>query len=356
MCGFLSRTTEKAAAFIQRRFVWMIAGSYLVAALAPDLGLRLRALGWRGLGSGNGELQVTLPTALLALLLFNAGLGVRLRHLNELVRSPWALLVGLAANSLTPLLFLIALSLTIPLWHNRDEPQSLLVGLALVASMPIAGSSTAWSQNANGDPALSLGLVLASTLLSPLTTPPALLCAGLMTDRVHSDALSSIASGGAGSFLALFVLAPSIVGIAVGHSLGASRVAALKSRLKLANSVVLITLCYMNASVSLPDAVARPDFDFLALVVAATFGLCLIAFASGWTLGTLMGISDSRRTSLMFGLGMNNNGTGLVLASIVLAEHPRALLPVLIYNLVQHLVAGCVQSWSRRVAIVPSPA
>ncbi len=52
-------------------------------------------------------------------------------------------------------------------WHNPDEVQNILVGLALVASMPIAGSSTAWSQNADGDMALSLGLVLGSTLLSP---------------------------------------------------------------------------------------------------------------------------------------------------------------------------------------------
>ena len=42
----------------------------------------------------------------------------------------------------------------------------------------------------------------------------------------------------------------------------------------------------------------------------------------------------------MFGLGMNNNGTGLVMASLALADHPRVLLPIIVYNLVQHLVAG----------------
>ena len=56
----------------------------------------------------------------------------------------------------------------------------LVVGLALVASMPIAGSSTAWSQNANGNLALSLGLVLLSTLSSPVTTPLALHAVGWM--------------------------------------------------------------------------------------------------------------------------------------------------------------------------------
>jgi hypothetical protein len=42
----------------------------------------------------------------------------------------------------------------------------------------------------------------------------------------------------------------------------------------------------------------------------------------------------------MYGLGMNNNGTGLVLASLVLSSYPRVMVPIIFYNLVQHLVAG----------------
>jgi BASS family bile acid:Na+ symporter len=43
--------------------------------------------------------------------------------------------------------------------------------MVLVASMPIAGSSTAWAQNAKGNLTVSLGLFLLSTTLSPVTTP-----------------------------------------------------------------------------------------------------------------------------------------------------------------------------------------
>jgi BASS family bile acid:Na+ symporter len=66
----------------------------------------------------------------------------------------------------------------------------------------------------------------------------------------------------------------------------------------------------------------------------------VFAFASGWLVGRLFRADGSGRVSLMFGLGMNNNGTGLVLASMALADHPRVLLPIIFYNLVQHLVAG----------------
>jgi bile acid:Na+ symporter, BASS family len=44
--------------------------------------------------------------------------------------------------------------------------------------------------------------------------------------------------------------------------------------------------------------------------------------------------------SLVFGLGMNNNGTGMVLAASALAHLPNVMLPIILYNLVQHVAAG----------------
>jgi BASS family bile acid:Na+ symporter len=58
----------------------------------------------------------------------------------------------------------------------------------------------------------------------------------------------------------------------------------------------------------------------------------------------------------MFGLGMNNNGTGLVLASLALADHPRVTLPIIFSNLVQHLAAGFVDRWLSRTPGGSAPA
>jgi bile acid:Na+ symporter, BASS family len=57
---------------------------------------------------------------------------------------------------------------------------------------------------------------------------------------------------------------------------------------------------------------------------------------------------------LMFGLGMNNNGTGMVLAASSLVALPWAVVPVLAYNLVQHIVAGGIsRSLAKRVQAQP---
>jgi BASS family bile acid:Na+ symporter len=255
---------------------------------------------------------------------------------------PRLLGTGLAANLIVPIAFIFLATRAMTGWHNADEVQNILVGLALVASMPIAGSSTAWAQNADGELALSLGMVLISTLLTPITTPLALHSVGLMTTGDYAEDLHELAAGGTGMFLAGCVLAPSLMGIVIRHALGDIRIAAAKPRLKLINSTILLILNYSNASVSLPQAVAEPDPDFLVLTLAIVVGLCALAFTAGWLVSRFLKATPSQRTALMFGLGMNNNGTGLVLASMSLADHPRVMLPIIFYNLVQHLIAGIV--------------
>ena len=328
--------------FLHRNFIWFLMGSYAVAAVAPKAGLWIKNVSLGRLDLFGESIHVSLPMLLLALLLLNAGLGVEMAQLRHLLRRPWVLAAGLAANLLLPIAYIFVVWQTMRIWHNPDEVENILVGLALVASMPIAGSSTAWSQNANGDLTLSLGLVLFSTLLSPLTTPIALHSVGLMTTGDYSEDLHELAATGTGGFLAACVILPSILGILIRGVAGPERIGRVKPTLKLLNSLNLLVLNYSNASVSLPESISNPDPDFVSVLLVIVSGLCVFAFAAGWLLARLFRTDPAQRTSLMFGLGMNNNGTGLVLATMALADHPRVMLPIIFYNLVQHLVAGCV--------------
>jgi BASS family bile acid:Na+ symporter len=299
-------------------------------------------------------MNLTLPAVLLGLLLLNAGMGVRLAELRGLLGRPAPLVAGLLANLLIPIAFIAAVARTMTLWHNPDEVQIILVGLALVASMPIAGSSTAWAQNAEGDLALSLGMVVASTILSPLATPWALRAVGGFTRGDYAAGLRDLAAHGSGLFLLVCVLLPTTAGISSRALLGDRRAAMIRPWLKTINALTLLVLCYSNASAALPRALAQPDWDFLLAIVGVTGSLCVVAFASGWILGRVLGIETPARTSLMFGLGMNNNGTGLVLASIALSGHPDVMLPVIAYNLIQQVVAASVGAWRGRARIALS--
>jgi BASS family bile acid:Na+ symporter len=163
-----------------------------------------------------------------------------------------------------------------------------------------------------------------------------------MASGDYADQLHRLAAQGTGGFLAVCVVLPSLLGLLGRAAVGGARAEAARPGLKLVNSVTLLVLNYSNGAVSLPQAVAEPDWDFLGMTLGAALGLCVAAFAAGWGLGRLLGAGAGQRAALMFGLGMNNNGAGLVLASVALGGYPRVMLPLIFYNLVQHLVAGAV--------------
>jgi len=79
------------------------------------------------------------------------------------------------------------------------------------------------------------------------------------------------------------------------------------------------------------------------LVIVAL--MCVVGFAAGAVIGWSARAEQPQRASLMFGLGMTNNGTGLVIAAGALAHIPAVMLPVIFYNLIQHVVAGCVDHY-----------
>jgi CHASE3 domain sensor protein len=106
-------------------------------------------------------------------------------------------------------------------------------------------------------------------------------------------------------------------------------------------------LIYSNAAASLPKALAQPVGTLLVMLGEAV-SFCIVAFATGWLVARLLRASPAEEASLVFSLGMSNNGTGLVLASVALAGHPQVLLVIVCYNLVQHLVAGTVDAARRR--------
>jgi BASS family bile acid:Na+ symporter len=335
-------TADRINSFIHHYLIWLIIASYGLASIVPEPGMILRGIQLSNPFSLNHYIPLSL--ILLSLLLFNAGIGVKISELREIGKDIWLLCVGVIANVIVPLIFISIVSLVSRYWHNPREAQEALVGMALVASMPIAGASTAWSQNANGKLSLSLGLVLATTILSPILTPSVLHYVGFITEGDYSEDLHELAAQGVQGFLQTWVILPAIVGIIVRQLLGERWFTQICGYLKLINYCVLIVLNYSNASLALPGLIKNPDLDFLVMCLTIVTLLCILGFWAGNIISQLFNTTITEKASLMFGLGMNNNGTGLVLASISLSDHPEVMIPIILYNLMQHLIASIVNS------------
>jgi BASS family bile acid:Na+ symporter len=303
----LYRHLSSLAHFLHARLLLLLLAVYVLAAFVPGPGLALRKISIAIPGAGP---SFALPALMLSLLLFHAGLGARFSAMRQIRQSAVLMGAGTLVNLVAPFIAILAVHFCLRFWHSPAQFQNIITGMVLVGSMPIAGSSTAWAQNAKGDLTVSLGLVLLSTALSPLTTPLLLRAGSWMTAGAWSHRLHDLATQGTGGFLLGYVLVPAIAGILVRFLLGDGRVQRIQPAVKIVNTAVLVLLCYMNAAVSLPRIVARPDLDFLAVVLLVTVFLCVVMFGAGWLLARFLRLDPARKAPLIFGLGMNNNGTG----------------------------------------------
>jgi bile acid:Na+ symporter, BASS family len=334
--------SKKVLDFLHHNLIWFILFSYALAMTSPGMGLWIRTASLGSINLSVAHLDLSLPSIMLAILLFNAGLGVSIGELKYLKYQIKILLIGVISNIVGPLIFIILVSRLVNIWHNLEETQQILTGLAIVASMPIAGASTAWAQNSKGNLSLSLGLILLTTLFSPFVTPVVLHAVGYATIGDYSEDLHELAQGAAISFLGVWVIFPSLLGILTNLALSDESSTKILPYAKILNLFVLLLLNYSNASISLPEIIINPDWDFLFLSMVIVSILCGLMFALGFYISKIYSLARAEKISMMFALGMNNNGSGLVLASMALSDHPRVMLPLIIYTLIQHLFAAYV--------------
>src|SRR5260370_736240 len=62
---------------VHRYFIWLLLGSYAVAAVYPALGLQIRQVSFGQVAVFGEPTTIPLPMVMLALLTFNAGMGVQ---------------------------------------------------------------------------------------------------------------------------------------------------------------------------------------------------------------------------------------------------------------------------------------
>ena len=128
---------KKLGSWLHHHLLMCLLAMYALALVFPQPGIQVRNL---SLGP-----RFSLPALLLSFLLFNAGLGIQTRDLKDTSKKIKLLASGLLANSLLPMLFLVLASAIGTFWLQDENLQTVLVGLAIIGSMPIAGSSAAWA-------------------------------------------------------------------------------------------------------------------------------------------------------------------------------------------------------------------
>ncbi|MFE5690513.1 sodium-dependent transporter, partial [Streptomyces sp. NPDC056512] len=210
--------TDKATDWLRRRLGRGVVLSYAAALLLPGPGLWLRRAHSLPLGA-SGHLSLTTAPLLLSLVLFSAGLQVPLRALGTLLRCPIPLLAGLVLHLAIPLLTIPAVAFLLRRTPDTDGGSGLVTAMILIVAMPVAAGATVWTGKGAGDQPTMVGLVLASTLLSPLTIP---LVTGALLPLLrggYADALTRALHAGDGRFALVGVVLPGTAGLVCRRAL-----------------------------------------------------------------------------------------------------------------------------------------
>ncbi|MFL5995827.1 MAG: hypothetical protein ACJ736_16250 [Streptomyces sp.] len=180
------------------------------------------------------ELPLHTASLLLSLVLFSAGLQVPVRALGQLLQWPRALLAGLLLHFGAPLLI-------IP-----------LVAFLLRRSPGTDGG------RGDGDQPTMVGIVLASTLVSPLTIPATAGALAPLLSGGYTDALGTAGHTLNSGFALTQVVLPCVAGLACRPALSVRRLGdALRWVTPMAPAGSLV-LTYTNASGALGAVLTHP--------------------------------------------------------------------------------------------------
>ncbi len=301
--------------FVRLFPLWVTAGAVIALAYPP-------AFTW--------FLDWNLITPGLQIIMLGMGLTLELDDFARVLRTPWAVLRGVALQyTVMPLLGWSMATLF-------ELPTPFAVGLILVCCCPGGTASNVIAYLAKADVALSVSMTAVATLLAALCTP--LLTSLIVGNRVNVDAWGLFVS------TVKVVLLPIAVGLLMHRFTPRLTVRVLP--FAPAAAVVMIVLIVAAILGARHEAVMEAGLSLVAAVFSAHF----IGFGLGYVAVRLSGgtVRVARTTSIE--VGMQNSGLGAVLAQSNFAN-PLTAIPSAI-SAIFHCVLGSILAayWSRRPA------
>lgn len=319
--------TITLASTLERLFIPLLLAVYGLAALVPSDGL-LDVCG----------ASIPISPWLLFMLLFTAGLKTRLPSTTgDLSTEAGRVAIGIVCRFL-PLVPALAAVACMRSMAVTTDLREIIAGIALVAAMPSANTSTAWTHRASGDLFLCVVLVLSTTLIAPAVVPWGISMiapdAGPNGTAPTGPTLQDV--GGA---VVLWVVAPMVAGMVFARVSGTSRSASRSAAASVGSLIMILLLNYLNASRALPEVVRAGAFVPLAWSFA--LGLCLVglSYAVAESVGRQARLGDPAVSAITFAAGMSNTGLAGTLAISLFPGRPLLLFPVVACTFLQHAAA-----------------
>jgi len=277
-------------------------------------------------------------TAMFAFITFQGALGNNFSNLATTVRHPLPMVLSLVTSAvLMPVLAYLLGSV----FFGSDP--SIVCGLVLEYSVPIAVLSVMWTGLFQGDLSLTLATLLVSTVASPLTIPLTLKL--LLGQTVQVDVMGMMTS------MLLSIALPACVGMAVNDLSHGWGKRTLSPAVAPAARILMLLVLISNAT-----GVASYMRNLTPMLVGVVVFIGIFA-----STGYVWGIVLARLThqpwggivSMTYLCGMRNISAGAV---IVAAYFPgEAMFPVIMGTLFQQILAAVFSVVTKHLVGEPEP-
>lgn len=266
-------------------------------------------------------IKTSYVNTLLGIVMFGMGLTLKPVDFKVVFSRPKDVVIGCIAQfTLMPLLAFLLTKLF-------QLPAELAVGVILVGTCPGGTSSNVMTYLSGGDVALSVGMTAVSTILAPLLTPLlTLLYAG---QRVDVNVMNMFLS------IVKVVLLPIAGGFLINHFL----------RSMTEKVVRVLPLISTTAIVAIVAAVVAANAEKILtsglLIVAVVVLHNLFGYATGFGLGKLLRLDETKCRAISIEVGMQNSGLATSLAATHFAQYPLATIPGAVFS-VWHNISGAI--------------
>lgn len=261
---------------------------------------------------------------LLGVVMFGMGLTLNLRDFKIVFSRPKDVIIGcLAQFTVMPLL-----AWGLSRLFNLDE--ALALGVVLVGCCPGGTASNVITYLAKGDLALSVGMTGVSTLMAPLLTP--LLTWALAGKTVDVNV--------ANMFLSILwvVILPIIAGLTVKW-IWPKFTQHITDYLPAFSSLAIAFIVSIVIAANADKLLAG---GMIIVVVVMLHNVCGLTL--GYTIGSLLRLSEPKRRAVSIEVGMQNSGLACSLATIHFAAYPLATIPGAIFS-VWHNISGATVAY-----------
>ncbi len=266
---------------------------------------------------------VPYVTYLLALIMFAAGVTLRVSDFRRVITRPGPVLAGLGLH------YLIMPLAAWGIAHILGMPPELAAGMILVGSVASGTSSTVMVFLSGGDVALSVTISALSTLVGVIATP-------LLT-RLYVSAGITVDVWGLLTSIVQVVAVPVLLGLVVNH-LAHRLVRTVMPVLPLVSMVAILLIIAAVVGATQPAIAAVGPLVAVGVVLHNGIGLL-----GGYWGGRLLGFDESVCRTLALEVGMQNSGLAATLGKLYFG--PLAALPGALFSVWHNLSGSLLAGW-----------